>query len=95
MSVSALSTAPPFNLLVLSCVLPCLVCSHYPNNRVSSGKDNAPKGVPGSVELLNSRVISTQPIVSLDWSPDREGLCALTCLDQTLRVYIVTKLHKY
>ena len=36
-----------------------------------------------------------QPIVSLDWSPHREGLCTLACLDQTLRVYIVTKLHKF
>lgn len=52
-------------------------------------------GVPGKVELLNSRVISSQPIVSFDWSPDREGLCCLSCLDQTVRVYIVTKLAKF
>ena len=41
------------------------------------------------------RVLSSQPIVSLDWSPDKEGLCVLSCLDQTLRVFIVTKLNKY
>lgn len=58
-------------------------------------KDNVPMGVMGSVELLNSKVISSQPIVSMDWSPDKEGLCALSCLDQTLRVFIVTKLNKY
>ncbi|GLE02378.1 hypothetical protein PINS_up011216 [Pythium insidiosum] len=52
-------------------------------------------GVCGSVELLNSRVLSTQPIVSVDWSPDREGLCVLASLDQTVRVYIVSKTHKY
>jgi hypothetical protein len=52
-------------------------------------------GVVGSVELLNSKVISSQPIVNLDWSPDREGLCVLSCLDQTLRCFIVTKLNKY
>lgn len=52
-------------------------------------------GVVGSVELLNSRVLSSQPVVSLDWSPDKEGLCVLSCLDQTLRVFIVTKLNKY
>eukprot|EP00638_Chattonella_subsalsa_P009882 CAMPEP_0117747132 /NCGR_PEP_ID=MMETSP0947-20121206/8332_1 /TAXON_ID=44440 /ORGANISM="Chattonella subsalsa, Strain CCMP2191" /LENGTH=321 /DNA_ID=CAMNT_0005564533 /DNA_START=163 /DNA_END=1128 /DNA_ORIENTATION=+ len=68
---------------------------HYPNSRTKQAKDESPMGVVGSVELLNSRVISTQPIVSFDWSPDREGLCTLCCLDQTLRVYIVTKLHKY
>lgn len=52
-------------------------------------------GVPGSLELLNSKVISSQPIVSFDWSPDKEGLCVLACLDQTIRSYIVTKLNKY
>mmetsp|Transcript_20618 Transcript_20618/g.18769 ORF Transcript_20618/g.18769 Transcript_20618/m.18769 type:complete len:359 (-) Transcript_20618:2073-3149(-) len=68
---------------------------HYPKSRTTQYKDNVPMGVAGSVELLNSRVISTQPIVAFDWSPDKEGLCALTCLDQTLRCYIVTKLNKY
>ena len=52
-------------------------------------------GVPGSVELLNSKIISTQPIVSFDWSPDKEGLAVLACLDQTIRCYIVTKLHSF
>eukprot|EP00903_Cladosiphon_okamuranus_P016703 g15396.t1 len=68
---------------------------HYPNSRTKNDKDNIPMGVPGKVELLNSRVISSQPIVSFDWSPDREGLCCLSCLDQTVRVYIVTKLGKF
>jgi len=68
---------------------------HYPKKRTAMHKDNAPCGVAGTVELLNSRVISTQPIVSFDWSPDREGLAVLACLDQTLRVYICTKLDKY
>jgi WD40 repeat protein len=68
---------------------------HYPASRVRQAKDNVPMGVVGTVELLNSKVISSQPIVNLDWSPDREGLCVLSCLDQTLRCYIVTKLNKY
>lgn len=68
---------------------------HYPLNRTKMAKDNVPMGVVGTVELLNSKVISSQPIVSLDWSPDREGLCVLSCLDQTLRCFIVTKLNKY
>ncbi|CAM9308863.1 unnamed protein product, partial [Discosporangium mesarthrocarpum] len=67
----------------------------YPNNRVKQHKDNHPIGVAGSVELLNSRVISSQPIVSFDWCPLKEGLCCLSCLDQTVRVYIVTKLNKF
>ena len=68
---------------------------HYPTQRSTQDADGRPMGVAGNVELLNSRVISTQPIVSFDWSPDREGLCCMACLDQTVRVYIVTKLHKY
>jgi WD40 repeat protein len=65
---------------------------NYPLNRVGKhAEDGAPIGVMGSVELLNSRVISTQPIVSFDWSPDRAGLAVLGSLDQSIRVYIVTK----
>lgn len=67
----------------------------YPSARTSQHGDNHPVGVPGTVELLNSRVISTQPIVSFDWSPDKAGLCVLSSLDQTLRLFIVTKLDKY
>jgi len=69
---------------------------HYPKQRVGKHRhDGAPVGVAGTIELLNSRVISTQPIVSFDWSSDREGLCCMSSLDQTLRVFIVTKLEKY
>jgi len=67
---------------------------HYPSNRVAQDKNDVDMGVAGSLELLNSRVISTQPIVSFDWSPDREGLGVLTALDQTCRVFIVTKLDR-
>ncbi|KAH7462475.1 hypothetical protein KRP22_004896 [Phytophthora ramorum] len=68
---------------------------HYPLSRTAKDADGRLYGVCGTVELLNSRVLSTQPIVSMDWSTDREGLCALACLDQTVRVYIVTKMNKY
>jgi len=69
---------------------------HYPINRVGKHADDGlPVGKMGHVELLNSRVISTQPVTSFDWSPDKAGLCCLSCLDQILRVYIITKLEKY
>ncbi|KAJ0410813.1 hypothetical protein ATCC90586_010136 [Pythium insidiosum] len=68
---------------------------HYPLSRTTTDAEGRLLGVCGSVELLNSRVLSTQPIVSVDWSPDREGLCVLASLDQTVRVYIVSKTHKY
>ena len=67
----------------------------YPKNRVGKHRDGSPIGISGSVELLNSRVISTQPIVSFDWSPDRQGLCCLTSMDQTLRAFVITKLEKH
>ena len=61
----------------------------YPKNRVGKHtQDGAPIGIAGSVELLNSRVISTQPITSFDWSPDREGLCCMSTLDQTMRLVV-------
>lgn len=47
------------------------------------------------VPITPMQVISSQPIVSFDWSADKEGLCVLSCLDQTIRSYIVTKLNKY
>ncbi len=59
---------------------------HYPLKRVGKHKkDGSPIGIMGDVELLNSRVISTQPIISFDWSPDRAGLCCMGSLDQSLR----------
>ena len=69
---------------------------HYPKKRVEKHiNDKKSIGVVGNVELLNSRVIATQPIVCFDWNPNRAGLCCMGCLDQSLRVYIVTKLDKY
>jgi hypothetical protein len=39
---------------------------HYPTSRTKMAQDNVPMGVVGSVELLNSRVISTQVITVLN-----------------------------
>ena len=67
----------------------------YPDRRTVKDSEGRLKGVVGSVELLNARIVGTQPIVSFDWSPDKEGLSVCCCLDQTVRVFLVTKLHKY
>lgn len=67
----------------------------YPTKRSFKDEDGALHGRAGRMELLNSRVLSTQPMVALDWSPDRTGLAVAACLDQTMRVYIVTKLGKF
>lgn len=75
---------------------PCVqLCSKYPSSLTSKDADGKLVGNVGSVELLNSRVLSSQPFVSYDWSPDKEGLGVGACLDQTVRVFIVTKLHLY
>jgi len=59
---------------------------HYPSRLTQKHpQDGLDIGVPGSVELLNSRVLSTQPITAFDWSPDRQGLAVMSALDQSVR----------
>eukprot|EP00742_Colponemidia_sp_Colp-10_P004102 GILJ01004377.1.p1 GENE.GILJ01004377.1~~GILJ01004377.1.p1 ORF type:complete len:356 (-),score=39.31 GILJ01004377.1:30-1097(-) len=65
----------------------------YPSQRSVKDADGIARGVPGTVELLNQREVATQPIVSFDWHPDRLGLAVMAALDQTCRVFIVTKLN--
>ncbi|KAL4237762.1 WD repeat-containing protein 92 [Mactra antiquata] len=65
---------------------------HYPMNRVEKDNDGIEIGIPGTVSMVQNTVLSTQPISSFDWSPDKEGLCVCTSFDQMLRVCVVTKL---
>ena len=51
----------------------------YPAQRSVKDANGVMKGQPGSVELLNSKVISTQPIVSFDWSDERRPLDISAC----------------
>uniref|UniRef100_A0A0G4I8Z7 WD repeat-containing protein 92 n=1 Tax=Chromera velia CCMP2878 TaxID=1169474 RepID=A0A0G4I8Z7_9ALVE len=67
----------------------------YPKQRSRKDGNGIEKGVPGTLELLNEKELSTQPIVSLDWHKGKIGLCCMACLDQTVRVAIVTKLNLY
>lgn len=67
--------------------------SNYPESRVKKDKDGNEMGVPGSLQLLQNVGMSTQPISSYDWSPDKLGLAVCTAFDQTLRVIVVTKLN--
>ena len=65
----------------------------YPSQRsITDPETNCPRGVMGTVQLLNSRKFSDQPIVSLDWHTDKQGLFVCTALDQTIKVGITTKL---
>uniref|UniRef100_A0A5F9CTF4 Dynein axonemal assembly factor 10 n=1 Tax=Oryctolagus cuniculus TaxID=9986 RepID=A0A5F9CTF4_RABIT len=65
----------------------------YPVRRSKKDSEGVDMGVAGSVSLLQNVTLSTQPISSLDWSPDKRGLCVCSSFDQVVRVLIVTKLH--
>ena len=73
----------------------CFFCSTYPSKRVTKTEEGQEMGVIGTIDLLQNTALSTQPISSFDWSPDKQGLCVCTAFDQTLRVLITTKLNQY
>ncbi|CDQ80676.1 unnamed protein product [Oncorhynchus mykiss] len=66
----------------------------YPAQRSKKDSDEVDMGVAGTVTLLQNVTLSTQPIASLDWSPDKQGLCVCSAFDQSVRVLIVTKLNR-
>ena len=68
---------------------------NYPSQRSIEAEDKKPRGVIGNVELLNTKEIATQPIVSLDWNRDKIGLGVTASLDQKCSVVIVSKLNNY
>ena len=55
--------------------------------------DGIEQGVVGDLTLLQNTTVSSQPVNSLDWSPDKQGLAVCTAFDQCLRVIITTKLN--
>ncbi|KAL0276141.1 UNVERIFIED_CONTAM: hypothetical protein PYX00_003776 [Menopon gallinae] len=63
----------------------CLWKYNYPEKRVKNDGDGLPIGVVGNLSLLQNMTISTQPISSFDWSPDKQGLGVCTSFDQTVR----------
>ncbi|KAL3914778.1 MAG: hypothetical protein SGPRY_007503 [Prymnesium sp.] len=65
----------------------------YPSQRKIMEKDGHEKGVLGSVEQLQKKTFSTQPVASFDWNADKEGLAVMGILDQTVRVVVCTKLN--
>ena len=44
---------------------------NYPTQRSVMDENNIPKGVVGSLSVLNTKDITTQPIVGFDWHPDK------------------------
>lgn len=55
-------------------VLPFHFVSSYPVKRVKKDANDLDMGVIGSVSLLQNASLSTQPITSFDWSPDKVGI---------------------
>ena len=68
---------------------------HYPEKRTTTLSDGQLQGVAGSLEMLHATTISTQPVNTFDWSPDRQGLAVCGAFDQTVRVLITTNLNLY
>jgi len=64
----------------------------YPPERSVKDENGEPRGVPGTVKALQSKKLCDQPIVSFDWHSDKCGVCVMSCLDQNVRVAMVTKL---
>uniref|UniRef100_UPI00358F3E1A dynein axonemal assembly factor 10 isoform X1 n=1 Tax=Myxine glutinosa TaxID=7769 RepID=UPI00358F3E1A len=65
----------------------------YPPQRSRKDGNGDRMGVAGCVRLLQNVGVATQPISGFDWSPDKQGLCACTSFDQSIRVLIVTRLN--
>lgn len=79
------------------------VCQHCPQKRdvvattggtgeLTIWKKEKKKGSL-KLEQVTTSKLSTQPISSFDWHPDKEGLCCMTAFDQTVRVAFVTHLN--
>ena len=77
---------------VVQCLCLVVLPSSYPASRVTKDGEGREMGVAGSINLQQNATLSTQPISSFDWSPDKEGLAVCTSFDQQLRVLIVTRL---
>ncbi|XP_011504041.1 PREDICTED: WD repeat-containing protein 92 [Ceratosolen solmsi marchali] len=65
----------------------------YPEKRYIEDAEGIQEGVIGSLKLLQQSTMSSQPVNSLDWSPDKLGLAVCTSFDQCVRVIITTKLN--
>lgn len=68
----------------------------YPEERrIKDSNTGLARGVVGLHETLNDADVSSQPIMSWDWHPQKLGLGVSAALDQTIRVTVVTKLNLY
>ncbi|KAL2919813.1 hypothetical protein HK105_200730 [Polyrhizophydium stewartii] len=66
----------------------------YPSKRSVKAKDDAEKGVPGTIELVQNAHVAEQPVGAFDWSPDKMGLFVFAAFDQAVRVGFVSRLNQ-
>jgi hypothetical protein len=65
-----------------------------PQTTQPQDQDGKELGVAGALRRLSDKALSSQPVNSFDWSPDRRGLFVCSSFDQCVRVGVVTKLEK-
>lgn len=65
-----------------------------PGHRVMIAADGGNMGTPGLLERGISKQLTDKPVTSISWCPDKCGLLACTCFDQSLRVCILTGLEQ-
>jgi hypothetical protein len=68
---------------------------NYPNQMEITDDNGLKKGVIGNLTLLNNKEVTSQPIIAYDWHPDKLGLSCMVALDQSVKVFITTKLNLY
>lgn len=49
-------------------------CSSYPSSRFDKDSEGVKMGVMGSVSLVQNAVLSSQPVSSFDWHPNKVGM---------------------
>lgn len=62
--------------------------SSYPDQRVKKDANDLEMGVIGSVSMLQNASLSTQPITSFDWSPDKVSDVYLILYNSSLLLVI-------
>ncbi|EDW70689.1 WD repeat-containing protein 92 [Drosophila novamexicana] len=65
----------------------------YPDRRVIEDADGNKEGVAGKLQMISAVTLSSQPVHSYDWHPDKLGLAVAGAFDQSVRVLITTKLN--
>ncbi|TDG47638.1 hypothetical protein AWZ03_005936 [Drosophila navojoa] len=65
----------------------------YPDRRVFQDADGNKEGVAGKLHMVSAVTLSSQPVHSFDWHPDKLGLAVAGAFDQSVRVLITTKLN--